>query len=269
MNSQSFEAIARFVTNESGIRVGANKSYMVEDRLTPVLTSFGISSFEHLATQLLAAPDELRTAVLDAMATNESFFFRDQTPFDLFQRVMLPELVERKAQTNEKIRIWCAAAATGQEPYSLAMAALECEKQLAGVGVEIIGTDISASALNIANLGQYRDFEVQRGLSGIRRERFFDRNECSWAVKEEVRKLVRFEQRNLVHETSWATQFDVIFCRNVLIYFDVSTKTKVLSKLHTQLNGNGYLMLGAAETLIGVSDQFAPTPRSPSLFRPV
>lgn len=268
MNEMTFEAIARFIARESGIKLSSGKAYMVESRLAPVMSQFGISSFEHLATQLLAATSELRQAVVDALTTNESFFFRDGTPFNLFSSIILPKLLEEKRQNGQALRIWCAAAATGQEPYSLAIALLEVPGLVDEVKVEILATDISQAALATAQSGLYTQFEVQRGLSAQRMLAHFEQEGAAWRVREKLRNMIEFKELNLLHSLASVGRVDVVFCRNVLIYFDVETKTRVLANIRHQIRDDGYLMLGAAETLIGVTNAFEPTGDHQNLFKP-
>jgi len=269
MQQNTFQAIARFVAQESGIKLSDGKAYMVETRLGPVLSRFGISSFEHLATQLLGATAELRQAVVDAMTTNESFFFRDRTPFELFEQIILPNLVEQKRAAGQPLRIWCAAAATGQEPYSLAIAVLENKKLLEGIDVSILATDISQAALATAEDGLYTQFEAQRGLTAQRLITHFEQEGTAWRVKPKLRELIEFKELNLLNPLHQVGKVDIVFCRNVLIYFDVETKCHVLSNIKKQISSDGFLMLGAAETLVGICDCFAPTKEHQNLFQPV
>ena len=268
MQQQTYNAIARFVAQESGIKLSDGKAYMVESRLTPVMSEFGISSFEHLATQLMAATGELRQAVVDAMTTNESFFFRDRTPFDLFSKVMLPRIAKEKRAMGQPLRIWCAAAATGQEPYSLAISVLENQILLDGLDFSILATDISQAALATAESGLYTQFEVQRGLSAQRMITHFEQDGAAWRVKPHLRDLIEFKELNLLKSLHQVGKVDIVFCRNVLIYFDVETKAQVLGNIRKQMNNAGYLMLGAAETLVGVTDHFLPTAEHQNLFQP-
>lgn len=268
IDQDTFDKIARFVVLESGIKLSKNKAYMMETRLAPILTRFGISSFQNLAMRLLMATAELRQAVVDAMTTNESFFFRDQTPFDLFNNIILPKLVEQKSGTGKGLNIWCAAAATGQEAYSMAISVLENAKLLEGLNVKILATDISQSALKTAQDGLYNQFEAQRGLSAQRLITHFDQEGTAWRVKPNVRALVEFKELNLLQPLGNIGRMDIVFCRNVLIYFDVETKQKVLLGIRKQMNPDGYLMLGAAETLIGISKEFLPTGEHQNLFQP-
>lgn len=269
MSAIAFEKIARFVNAKSGIQLPPSKAYMLETRLTPLLARFNLSSLDNLAVQLELSHAEIEQAVVDAMTTNESFFFRDRTPFSHFTEIMLPALLPQKKNSREKLRIWCAAAATGQEPYSLAISAIENRTLLGDVPVEIIGTDISSRALAIAEKGLYNQFEAQRGLSAERLITHFDQVEGGWQAKPHIKEMISFQKLNLLQNFSHLGQFDIVFCRNVLIYFDVPTKSEVLARIRRLMPANGYLMLGAAETLIGVTDQFAPTVAHQNLFQPV
>ncbi len=268
MQEHTYQAIARFVAQESGIKLSEGKAYMVETRLTPVMSKFGISSFEHLATQLMAATGELRQAVVDAMTTNESFFFRDRTPFELFEKVMLPRMAEEKRANGQPLRIWCAAAATGQEPYSLAISVLENQRLLEDIDVSILATDISQAALATAEDGLYTQFEAQRGLSAQRLITHFEQEGIAWRVKPQLRELIEFKELNLLKNLHQVGPVDIVFCRNVLIYFDVETKCHVLGKIKKQISPDGFLMLGAAETLVGVCGEFLPTREHQNLFQP-
>ena len=269
MSLMAYDRIARFVGEQSGIQISRDKAYMLEARLQPIIKQFGLSSFEMLANQLTAPSEELKQAVVDAMTTNESFFFRDRTPFKLLYEVMLPKVAEEKRRSGQTLRIWCAAAATGQEPYSLAISVLENHRALAGIDVQILATDISHDALQIAKRGLYNQFEVQRGLSAERMITHFEQCDEGWQAKKELRDMIEFKPLNLMRPFTHLGKFDIVFCRNVLIYFDVATKARVLEGISRQMHPYGYLMLGAAETLIGVSDKFAPTADHQNLFQPV
>lgn len=255
MTPEEFAGIRTFVQKHSGIVLSDNKAYLVESRLAPIVQQFGYDNLSALARGLNLAKPELRDAVVDAMTTNESFFFRDGTPFNAFEKTILPTLV-RARRANGRIRIWCAAASTGQEPYSLAMQLLAHKQLWAGMQVEILGTDLSPSALKRAETGRYTQFEVQRGLPVQLLVEHFTQDGNDWVISEEIRKMVKFRCLNLLEPMQSLGQFDLVFCRNVLIYFDVDTKSKVVAAIHGILRDDGYLVLGAAETMMGVSDLF-------------
>ncbi|MBL4801482.1 MAG: protein-glutamate O-methyltransferase CheR, partial [Emcibacter sp.] len=192
-----------------------------------------------------------------AMTTNESFFFRDNTPFDLFREDVLPSLLKSRA-TSKRLRIWCAAASTGQEPYSLAIILSEMQAKLAGWKVEIVGTDLSQQVLDKAKAGIYSQFEVQRGLPIKLLMKYFTQAGEMWQISEKIRNMVTYKPFNLLDSFSGLGTFDVIFCRNVLIYFHQETKAQVLDRLRRQLPDDGTLFLGAAETVLGLTDKFKP-----------
>jgi chemotaxis protein methyltransferase CheR len=195
--------------------------------------------------------------VVEAMTTNESFFFRDKLPFEHFRDVVMPALLAARAP-EKRIRIWCAAAATGQEPYSLAMALKDMGGKLAGWTIEMIGTDISTAALEKAKAGLYSQFEVQRGLPIQSLVKYFTQIGDLWQISPEIRAMVDFRHFNLLQEFGGLGMFDVVFCRNVLIYFDQDTKTAVLNRIARVMREDAYLMLGAAETVVGLTTALKP-----------
>lgn len=267
MLDHSVQAIGQFMQARAGIKLSANKIYMIEARLEAVVKRFGFAHIDHLAASLPQALGEVQQAVVDALTTNESFFFRDQKPFDAFERDLLPEAVERARDENRPVRIWCAAAATGQEPYSLAMLLAEKKHRWLNVGVEVVATDLSQTALARAKSGLFTQFEVQRGLSAQRLVQFFTQQDGEWHIAPVLQQMVQFEPHNLLHNPARLGRFDMIFCRNVLIYFDLETKQRILDYLAQQLPMGGALVLGASETLVGVTDKFIADPSLPMVFR--
>jgi chemotaxis protein methyltransferase CheR len=201
--------------------------------------------------------DALLAKVTEAMTINESFFFRDKNPFDRFKDTMLPAIMQARASTR-RMRIWCAAASTGQEPYSIAMILKSMSEKLVGWNIEIVATDISREVLERAKAGIYSQFEVQRGLPIQMLMQFFEQVGEQWRVKDDIRKMVQFRQFNLLERFSALGTLDVVFCRNVLIYFDQKTKSDVLERIAQQLTPEGFLVLGAAETVVGLSESFKP-----------
>lgn len=199
------------------------------------------------------------------MTTNESFFFRDTKPFDLFKNFVLPQLLESRAP-RRKIRIWCAAASTGQEPYSLAIILKEMQAKLAGWTIEIVGTDISQEVLDKAKLGLFSQFEVQRGLPIQLLIKYFNQVGDLWQISDDIKKMVSYRKFNLLDPYTLLGSFDVIFCRNVLIYFDQPTKTEVLEKMRKVVPDDGTLFLGAAETVLGITDKFKPVQGQRGLY---
>jgi len=267
MKDTTFTAISTFVQKHSGILLVDSKTYLIESRLTPVAQKFGLGDIDTLATRLPGAAPDLCNAVIDAMTTNESFFFRDATPFTLFEQIILPKLAAARRSTG-RLRIWCAAASTGQEPYSLAMVLKSKADLLTGIQVEILGTDLSESALQRAREGRYTQFEVQRGLPIQLLVDNFTQDGTHWIISDEIRRMVRFSTLNLLDSYAPVGTVDVVFCRNVLIYFDVHTKRHVLEAIHKTMRGDGYLLLGAAETVMGVTDVFERADGQRGLYQP-
>ncbi|NOZ32509.1 MAG: protein-glutamate O-methyltransferase CheR [Alphaproteobacteria bacterium] len=262
-----FDLIASFVGKEAGIVLSQSKGYLVEGRLAPVAEKFGFDSVDALGRRLLTAPGEVKEAVIDAMTTNETFFFRDRTPFNHFEKVIMPDLVAAKSGTR-KIRIWCAAASTGQEPYSLAMLLLEDRRAWSGYQIEIMATDISASAVSKAKQGLYTQFEVQRGLPVQLLVNYFEQEGTNWRISPAVRSMVNYSVMNLMAPFRQLRTVDLIFCRNVLIYFDVETKREVLANMADLLAPHGFLVMGAAETMVGVTKDFQRAGEHRGLYAP-
>ena len=263
----SFNALKRFLAKNSGLCLDDDKQYLVESRLAPLAQRYNLDGVDGLVRRLELAPEPALTRdVVEAMTTNETFFFRDRTPFDNFRNFMLPHFIEACA-TQRRIRVWCAACSTGQEPYSLAMILDEETRKVAGWRIDILATDIARNVLDVAREGLYSQFEVQRGLPITMLLRYFQQKGERWQIVEHLRSRVQFEECNLISDFSGLGQFDVIFCRNVLIYFDVPTKRRVLDRLYHSLREGGYLVLGAAETVVGLTEQFVPHPQYPGLIQ--
>lgn len=268
MNGLDYDHFCQLVRARSGLVLTPEKAYLVSSRLASVARSAGMPDWTALLAHLRSgAPESLIQSCVDAMATHETFFFRDKTPFDQLAQIVLPELIEGR-RASQSLRIWCAACSSGQEPYSVAMLLEEHAAQLAGRRLEIVATDMSEAILDKARNGAYSDFEVQRGLSDQQRNRWFVRDGAHWKIAPSLRKLVRFQSHNLLNGASNMGVFDVIFCRNVLIYFDVPKKCTILAELAKALANDGALFLGSAETVIGLSDAFELAPGARGLYRP-
>ncbi len=256
MNVTDFELIAQLLKERSGLALNKEKAYLLESRLNPVARKWSFSGFDELVQAVRNNKDEaLLIDVTEAMTTNESFFFRDQKPFEQFSDMVLPHLLEARA-AKRSIRIWSAACSSGQEPYTLAMLLQENAAKLSGWRVEIIATDLSNEILDKAKEGLYSQFEVQRGLPINLLVKYFTQVGDRWQIDESLRKMIRFQQFNLLGDLSSLGHFDVVFCRNVLIYFDVPTKTQVLDGVANLLPADGFLYLGGAETVLGTTDRF-------------
>lgn len=268
MTPPDYDFLRKSLKERSGLVLSADKQYLVESRLLPVARKAGVGNLGELVAVLKAGQHpSLMTEVVEAMTTNESFFFRDKTPFEHFRLTIMPALLA--ARKNLKtIRIWCAAASTGQEPYSLAMCLKEFERDIAGWRIELLATDLSTEVLEKARAGLYSQFEVQRGLPIQLLIKHFTQAGELWQIAPELRAMVRYRQLNLLADFSSVGVFDLIVCRNVLIYFDQDTKIDVLNRLARVTANDGYLVLGAAETVVGLTDRFKMLADKRGLYAP-
>lgn len=256
MTPIDYEFLRKLLKERSGLMLSADKQYLLESRLLPVARKAGVASLPELVVKLRGAGAEALTVeVVEAMTTNESFFFRDKLPFEHFQNFILPALLATRAR-QKRIRIWCAAASTGQEPYSLAMVLKEMSRQTEGFRIEIIGTDISTEVLEKAKVGLYSQFEVQRGLPIQLLVKNFTQVGEMWQIASDVRAMVQFRPLNLLRDFSSLGMMDIVYCRNVLIYFDQATKIDVIDRIAKLTAPDGFLSLGAAETVVGLTDSF-------------
>jgi chemotaxis protein methyltransferase CheR len=262
-----YEYLRKLLKDQSGLDLSADKQYLIESRLVPLSRKAGLPGIPELVQKMKAGSASLIAQVVEAMTTNETFFFRDKVPFDHFRQAIMPEVLKARA-ARKSVRIWCAAGSTGQEPYSLAMCLKEMEGQLAGWRVEVIATDLSQEVLEKSKAGLYSQFEVQRGLPIQMLVKYFKQNGEFWQINPDIRAMVQHRQLNLLHDFSGLGTFDVIFCRNVLIYFDQDTKINIFNRLCRIMEPDGFLVLGAAETVVGLTDTFKPYPDKRGLYRP-
>ena len=267
MNPPDYEYLRKLLKERSGLDLSADKQYLIESRLLPLARKAGLSGIPELVQKLQGGSSALITSVVEAMTTNETFFFRDKVPFDHFRDTIMPDIIKARAG-RRSVRIWCAAGSTGQEPYSLAMTLKEMGAALTGWRVEIIATDLSQEVLEKAKAGVYSQFEVQRGLPIQMLMKYFKQTGETWQVNPELRAMIQHRQLNLLQDFSHLGTFDVIFCRNVLIYFDQETKINIFNRLARQIEGDGFLVLGAAETVVGLTDTFKPLADRRGLYRP-
>jgi chemotaxis protein methyltransferase CheR len=265
---QDFDYLRRLLRERSGLVLAAEKQYLAESRLVPVARRHAMTTLTELIERLRSkSPAALIAEVVEAMTTNETFFFRDKLPFDHFRDTMMPALLAARAR-EKRIRIWCTAASTGQEPYSLAMLIKGMGAAVAGFRFEIVATDLASEVLEKAKAGIYSQFEVQRGLPVQLLVKFFSQQGESWQLAPELRSMVQFRSLNLLNDFSPLGTFDIVFCRNVLIYFDQDNKIAVLNRIARQIADDGYLVLGAAETVIGLTDAFKPLADRRGLYVP-
>ncbi|WP_426438810.1 CheR family methyltransferase [Bradyrhizobium genosp. P] len=267
MTPPDYEYLRKLLKDHSGLDLSADKQYLIESRLLPLARKSGVSGIPDLVMKIKAGSSSVTAQVVEAMTTNETFFFRDKVPFDHFRDTMMPEILKARA-ARKSIRIWCAAGSTGQEPYSLAMCLKEMSGALAGWRVEIVATDLSQEVLEKSKAGIYSQFEVQRGLPIQMLVKYFKQSGEFWQVNPELRAMVQHRQLNLLHDFSQLGAFDIIFCRNVLIYFDQDTKINIFNRLARLVEADGFLVLGAAETVVGLTDTFKPVPERRGLYRP-
>jgi chemotaxis protein methyltransferase CheR len=252
----------------TGLQLTAEKAYLIESRLAPVARRHGLASVAAVIDAVRQSNAAIQRDVANAMMTHETFFFRDGRPFERFRQAVLPRLIAARAG-RRAVRLWSAACSTGQEPYSLAMMLREEQARLAGWRCEIVATDISNDALTRAREGSFTQFEVQRGLPIQLLMKYFKQSGDRWSVGDDVRAMVQFREFNLLHDSRALGEFDAIFCRNVLIYFDQPTKAIVLENLARTVAGDGVIYLGGAETVIGITDALEQWPGEPGVYTPV
>ena len=268
MTPLDYDYLRALLKERSGLMLSAEKHYLVESRLMPIARKMGLPGLSELVQRLKSPQAEaLIVEVVEAMTTNESFFFRDKIPFEHFRGAIMPEMLAARARMK-RIRIWCAAASAGQEPYSLAMTLKEMGSQAGDARVEILATDLSTEILEKAKAGIYSQFEVQRGLPIQYLVKYFSKAGEMWQIAPEIRAMVQFRPLNLMRDFSNLGTFDVVFCRNVLIYFDQATKIDVLTRIGQALAPDGYLSLGAAETVVGLTHSFKAVPDRRGLYAP-
>ena len=256
IDKQDFEFVRDLLRQRSGVALDSGKGYLVEARLTPVAEKAGFASIRDLVSQLRQGDtDSLHAKVVEALTTNETLFFRDVHPFHALSGSILPELIEKRS-AQRRLNVWCAAAASGQEPYSLAMVLAEHFPQLASWNVRLIASDISDAVLERAARGTYSQLEINRGLPALMLVKYFRQEGGDWQISDEIRRRVEFRNINLSEEWPPLPPMDVVFMRNVLIYFNLEIKRVILGKVRQILRPDGYLFLGSAETTINIDPEF-------------
>ena len=257
ISSRDYDSFRTFLEEACGIVLGDNKHYLVASRLNRLLKEMGLESVGELIAIMQKQPRSgIRERIIDAMTTNETFWFRDNHPYTLLKELVFPEIAKKR---QSQVRIWSAACSSGQEPYSISMIAQEYMQSRPGSlanNIEIVGTDISPTMLALCRTAKYDALALSRGLSPERKQRFFTKEGDFWEVKEEIRKRVRFTEINLMNSYSSLGKFDVIFCRNVLIYFSADLKKDILRRISQALTPGGYLFLGSTETIASYSEDF-------------
>ncbi|RLV61579.1 protein-glutamate O-methyltransferase CheR [Parashewanella curva] len=267
LTQDEYKRFSAFLEQHSGIVLGDNKQYLVRSRLSPLVTLYGLSDIAEVAQKSIdGSLRQLRLDVIDAMTTNETLWFRDGYPFSLLESTIFPEYSDQ----SRSLKIWSAACSSGQEPYSIAMSALEYKQKNPTAfarGVSILGTDLSPTMLEKCSKAEYDELALARGLSEQRKRQFFESSgQAGMRVKQNVRDLVSFRNHNLLDNYNVLGKFDVIFCRNVLIYFSPAAKSKILRQFAAALNPNGVLFLGASESMTGLCDDFEMIRCRPGIF---
>lgn len=252
---ENYRYLQEYVYRESGIVLEDDKHYLLHARLMPILKKEHLDSLDDICQRLRGNDLRLRQAVVDAMTTNETLFFRDPAQYEALRTTILPALMKDR-QFSRRLSFWSAAASSGQEAYSLAIMLLEMGLPAQGWSIDILGTDLSTQILERARGGRYLQIEVNRGLPATHLVKYFSREGLEWQLKNPVRSMVRFERFDLRQSPAPLGTFDVVFCRNVLIYFDVPTKKRILGGLRSVLRDDGCLLLGGAEAILDLDGQF-------------
>jgi chemotaxis protein methyltransferase CheR len=264
--------LSKYVKDVSGIHLDPSKAYLIETRFKNILEETGCTSYADLYAK--ARSDSSKTIerkIVDAITTNETLFFRDSGPFELLQHKILPDLIDKRASKNSNlfplpIKIWSAACSTGQEVYSISIVLKELLNDLSKYNIRLLGTDISDAAIAQASYGSYNKFEIERGLTRDKLQKYFVANGDSWKVKDEIRVLANFKKLNIMLPVNGLGKFDIIFCRNVAIYFTVEDRTALFNKIADVLEQDGYLIIGSTESLTGVCPRFEPKRHLRSIF---
>jgi chemotaxis protein methyltransferase CheR len=265
MKAADVSYLSEMLRRRAGLSIANTKSRLIETRLAPVMRRFGFKDAGALVAELRNGHDALARAVTEAMTINESSFFRDRAGFARFQETILPDILRHRERTR-RLRIWCAACASGQEAYSIAMILQDMKLRAGGWTIDIVATDISSEMIPRAEQGLYSHFEVQRGLPIRRLVENFTQEGAGWRIGESLRRMVTFRQFNLLDSYGWLEDIDAVFCCNVLIYFDNKTKAGVLDRMAEVLGPDGYLILGPVETANGHSSEFVPAKDMPGVF---
>ena len=266
LSPDNYKYLQQEIYRESGIVLDGDKLYLFESRLMPVARAAGMTTLDELCARLRSKISVgLSQQVMEALTTNETLFFRDMAPFEALKTGLLPDVMA-SVSPGRSVNIWSAAASSGQEAYSIAM--LLREPAFAGRSVNILGTDISEQILNVAREAKYVQFEVNRGLPAAYLVKYFTRDGIDWRLKDEIRSMVKFRRFDLRQSMGGLGRFHIIFCRNVLIYFDLATKNKILQQLSSVLEPGGYLLLGGAESILHLQDSFERLPdKATAIYR--
>jgi chemotaxis protein methyltransferase CheR len=262
--TDDIKEISKYILDISGIHLNEGKTYLIKSRLGDLVKEYKCSSYRELCIKAKTSPNKtLENRIIDAISTNETLFFRDTGPFEVLQHKILPDLIDRRTEKSSgmfptTIRIWSAACSTGQEVYSIAIVLKELLPDLKKYNVKLLGTDISDSAIGQASYGTYNKFEIERGLSKDKLQKYFIPNGGNWRISDEIRTMVSFAKRNILKPLAGLGKVDIIFCRNVAIYFNLEDRIKLFENIAGILEPDGYLIIGSTESLTGICNIFEP-----------
>jgi len=268
---EEVKLISGYIYGVSGISLDQSKAYLFETRLGTLLEELNCSSFRELYSKAMGDKGKIiEKKIIDAISTNETLFFRDNSPFDMLKHKIIPDLIDKRASKSpalpSKLRIWSAACSTGQEVYSIAIILKELLPDMRKFNIQLLGTDISDTAVKQASYGKYNKFEIERGLSSSILNKHFTSEGNSWKISDEIRSMASFRKINLMHPFSSLGKFDIIFCRNVAIYFTLKDRKKLFDKIGDKLEPDGSLLIGSTESLTGISTKFEPKRHMRSIF---
>jgi chemotaxis protein methyltransferase CheR len=262
VTADDLKIISKYILNISGIELDESKAYLIETRLNGLVKEYQCSSYGELCSRAkIDSSKTIENRIIDAISTNETLFFRDAKPFEVFQHKILPDLIDRRTEQSSgllpiPIRIWSAACSTGQEVYSIAMVLMELLPNLKKYNIKLIGTDISDTAIAQASYGRYNKFEIERGLTQKMLQKYFVPNGGNWRICDEIRAMVAFDKRNILQPFNGMGKVDVVFCRNVAIYFKLEDRKKLFEKIAQIMEPDGYLIIGSTESLTGICPIF-------------
>lgn len=268
---EEIKTITKYIYDISGIYLDASKKYLLETRLNTIAEEFNCRNFQELYRKARAdVSRQMEKKIIDAISTNETLFFRDTGPFELLRHKIFPELIDARQKKTlpikTPIRIWSAACSTGQEIYSVAIVLTELLGDISRYSIKLVGTDISDAAISQASTGSYNKFEIERGLSKDKLNKYFTLTGTNWKIKDNIRAMANFRKINLMQPLTAMGKFDIILCRNVAIYFTLDDRKKLFNRLAQQLEPDGYLLIGSTESLTGVSSRFIPKKHLRSIF---
>jgi len=262
--TDDIQAISKYILDISGIDLNEGKAYLIETRLSGLIKEYECSSYRDLCSKAKTDSNKsIENKIIDAISTNETLFFRDSGPFEVLQHKILPDLIDRRTEKSSgrlpiPIRIWSAACSTGQEAYSIAIVLKELLPDLNKYNIKLLGTDISDFAIKQASYGTYNKFEIERGLSKEKLQKYFIPNGGNWKINDEIRAMVSFTKRNILKSFMGLGKLDIIFCRNVAIYFNIEERKKLFENIASVLEPDGFLIIGSTESLTGISPIFEP-----------